>query len=69
MKHATPSQKKAGFRIHAITFIPGIVALVIINLLTGPPYWVQWVLLSWSIGLFCHWFFVIGPGAGKVETT
>jgi len=69
MKDATPAQKKLGFRIHAITFVPGIVALVIVNLLIGSPYWVQWVLLGWGIGLFCHWFFVLGPGARKAETT
>ena len=69
MKHATPSQKKLGFRIHAIVFVPGIATLLIINLLTGPPYWVQWVLLGWVIGLVSHWFFVLGPGAGKAETT
>lgn len=65
MMHATPAQKKLGFRIHAMVFVPAIVVLVIVNSLTGPPYWAQWVLLGWSIGLFCHWFFVLGPGAGK----
>jgi hypothetical protein len=35
----------------------------------GSPYWVQRVLLGWSIGLFSHWFFVLGAGAGKAETT
>ena len=69
MKNATPMQKKIGFRIHAITFVPGIAALVILNLLIGRPYWVQWVVLGWSIGLFSHWFFVLGPGASKTETT
>jgi len=69
MKQATPSQKKLGFRIHAIVFVPSMAALVILNLLTGSPYWVQWVLLGWVIGLFSHWFFVLGPGARKAETT
>ena len=68
MRNATPSEKKLGFRIHALVFAPAIVALLAINLLTGPPYWVHWVLLSWSIGLFCHWFFVLGPGAGRAGT-
>jgi hypothetical protein len=22
----------------------------------------NWTLLGWGIGLFCHWFFVLGPG-------
>lgn len=71
MRHATPSQKRAGFRIHAIVFVLGILALVVINLFTGSPYWIQWVLLGWGIGLFSHWFFVLGPGAsaGKAESS
>jgi len=69
MKHLTPAEQKLGFRIHAIVFVPSIVVLLIINLLTGPPYWSLWVLLGWGIGLFCHWFFVLGPGAGKAKTT
>jgi hypothetical protein len=69
MKQGTPAEKKLGFRIHAITFVPTIVLLLIINLWTGSPYWVLWVLLAWGIGLLSHWFFVLGPGARKAGTT
>lgn len=65
MHNATPTQKQLGFKIHALTFVPVIAGLIIVNLLTGAPYWVQWVVLGWGIGLFCHWFFVLGPGARK----
>lgn len=68
MQNSTPAQKKLGFRIHAITFVPTIIVLLIVNYLTGSPYWVQWVVLGWGIGLFCHWFFVLGPGARKAIT-
>jgi hypothetical protein len=68
-RHLTQSEKKLGFRIHAMVFVPTIVVLFLINLLIGSPYWSLWVLLGWGIGLFCHWFFVLGPGAGKAETT
>jgi hypothetical protein len=68
-RHLTQSEKKLGFRIHAMVFVPTIVVPFIINLLIGSPYWSLWVLLGWGIGLFCHWFFVLGPGAGKAETT
>lgn len=67
MIEGTPAQKKAGFRIHAIVFVPTIAALIILNLLTGAPYWVHWVVLSWGVGLACHWFFVLGPGARNSE--
>ena len=69
MKHATYLQRKLGFRIHAIVFIPSILLLAVINWLTGAPYWVQWVILGWGIGLLSHWFFVLGPGASKAETS
>jgi hypothetical protein len=68
MKQGTLAEKKLGFRIHAMVFVPTIVLLLIINLLIGSPYWVQWAVLSWGIGLFCHWFFVLGPGASKAIT-
>jgi 2TM domain len=67
-KNATPAEKKHGFRVHAIVFVLTIAVLLVINLLTGSPYWILWVLLGWGIGLFSHWFFVLGPGAGKAET-
>ncbi len=68
MKNASPSEKKLGFRIHAIVFVLVIALLVVINVLTGSPYWVLWVLLGWGIGLLAHWFLVLGPGAVKTGT-
>ena len=68
MKYATPSERKLGFRIHALVFVPSMALLLVINLLSGSPYWVLWVLLGWGIGLLSHWFFVLGPGAGKTGT-
>ena len=69
MKHMSKAEQNVGFRIHAIVFVPTIAVLFVINLLTGAPYWSLWVLLGWGIGLFCHWFFVLGPGARKGENT
>jgi hypothetical protein len=68
MKHMTPSEKQRGFRIHAIVFVPTMALCVVINLLTGAPYWSLWTLLGWGIGLLSHWFFVVGPGARKAGT-
>ena len=68
MKHMTPSEKQRGFRIHAIVFVPAMALCVVINLLTGSPYWSLWMLLGWGIGLLSHWFFVVGPGARKAGT-
>ncbi|CAN7498952.1 MULTISPECIES: 2TM domain-containing protein [Neorhizobium] len=58
MKHASPEQRQLGLRIHAVVFIPAIVVLLIVNLLTGSPYWIVWVVLGWGIGLLAHWLSV-----------
>lgn len=69
MKNATLAEKRLGFRIHAIAFVAVILMLLIVNALTGPPYWVVWVIPGWGVGLICHWFFVLGPGAGRSGAT
>jgi hypothetical protein len=63
MKHLSLSERQLGFKIHAIVFVPSILALAVINLITGTPYWVLWVLPRWGIGLLMHWLFVLGPWA------
>jgi hypothetical protein len=68
MRQATQSQKQLGFRIHAIVFVPTVILLLVINALTGAPYWSVWTLLGWGVGVFSHWFFVVGPGARKSRT-
>ncbi len=60
MRNATITQKKLGFRIHAIVFVPTLALLAAINLWTGAPYWVLWVLLGWGIGLVAHGLAVLG---------
>lgn len=65
MKYATPAERQLGLRIHAIVFVPSIIVLVVINLLTGAPYWVLWVLLGWGIGLLSHWLSVRGRKADR----
>jgi hypothetical protein len=65
MKHLTEAEQRLGFRIHATVFAITIIALLLINAMIGPPYWALWVLFGWGVGLLCHWFFVLGPGARK----
>ena len=65
MKNATPAQKKLGFQIHALAFVLGLVVLIVINLMTGPPYWVLWVVLGWGVGLLMHGLFGLKAPAGK----
>lgn len=65
MMHGSPADKKRGFNIHALVFILTMALLAVTNLLTGPSYWVLWVLLVWTVGLVFHGWFVVGPGAKK----
>ena len=67
MKDVSLSEKKRGFQIHAIVFVPTIIALFVVNYFTGPPLWALWSLLAWGVGLLAHWWFVLGPGAGKPQ--
>ena len=66
MKDWSPPHRQSGFNIHAIAFVATMILLTALNLWLGAPYWILWVLLSWGIGLFAHWFFVLRPGAKKV---
>jgi uncharacterized membrane protein len=67
MPYPSPAERQLGFRIHASVFVPSLIAVFVINYLTGAPYWAVWVLLGWGTGLLAHWFFVLGPGAGKLK--
>jgi fatty acid desaturase len=49
-----------GFYIHLFVFAMVLAALTIINLATGGPWWVLWVLLGWGIGILAHALTVFG---------
>ena len=61
MTRTSTARKTLGFQIHALVFVPTMIALFAINLLTGGPLWTVWPLLGWTIGLASHWAFGIGP--------
>lgn len=68
MKNATPEQKRLGLHVHAIVFLLTMLLLLIINLYTGQPYWIVWVLLGWGIGLLSHWLAVRNYVTRRIET-
>ena len=69
MKTATPAQMRIGLRIHAIVFASSMVLMLIVNLLTGAPYWVVWVLIAWGVGMLSHSLAVRSHLARSVGTT
>ena len=50
-----------GFYIHAAVFTLVMTGLLIVNLAAGAPWWVQWPLLGWGIGVFGHAAAVFTP--------
>jgi hypothetical protein len=64
MKSTT--QMRTGLRIHSMTFVASMLLMLVINLLTGAPYWAAWVLLGWGVGLLSHWLAVRGHLARNV---
>jgi hypothetical protein len=58
MKNLNPRQSRRGLRIHAICFLIVLPLLVVLNLWIGHPWWVQWVVLGWGVGLVSHWLSV-----------
>jgi hypothetical protein len=49
------------FYIHLFVFAMVLAGLAIVNLATGGPWWVLWVLLGWGIGVLAHAVTVFGP--------
>jgi hypothetical protein len=49
-----------GFYIHLLVFVLVIALLFVINVLTNSPWWVQWPLLGWGIGVLAHGLAVFG---------
>lgn len=60
MKHLSEAENRLGFRVHAAAYVLTMLLLVAINLWTGQPYWALWVFPGWTVGLLCHWYFVLG---------
>ena len=57
-------RRKATFHHHLWSYIIIIGALILINIFTPGPWWFQWPVLGWGIGLAFHFraaYFSAGP--------
>jgi 2TM domain len=43
-----------GFYIHLSVFVLVLAGLLVVNILTGGPWWVAWVFLGWGVGVLAH---------------
>jgi hypothetical protein len=55
-----------GFYIHLGVFVVVLAGLVLVDVLTGPTWWVQWVFLGWGIGIAAHALAVFGHSSKLV---
>ena len=61
-------RRKVGFYWHLWSYLIVNLALVLINCLVPGPFWFQWSILGWGIGLACHFkaaFFTHGKKYDK----
>ena len=62
-------QEIKGFYVHFLVYVIVISLIVIVNLRFTPQYhWFWYPMFGWGLGLFFHWFGVIGVdrlGFGK----
>jgi hypothetical protein len=60
-------RRKAGFYSHLWSYLIVNGALLLINNFTPGPWWFQWSVLGWGIGLAFHFKAIFFPHANKFE--
>jgi hypothetical protein len=61
-------QRKAKFYRHLWSFIIVIGVLILINIFTPGPWWFQWPVLGWGIGLAFHFRAAYFPAGEELES-
>ena len=59
--------RKFGFHWHLWSYLITSGILLLINVLTPGPWWFQWPVIGWGIGLAFHFQSVYFPTARQVE--
>jgi hypothetical protein len=57
-----------GFYIHLLIFTLVIASLFVVDVTTGPEWWVQWPFLGWGIGILAHASAVFGRVPNLITT-
>ena len=60
-------RRRAGFYWHLWSYIIVNLALVLINCFVPGPFWFQWSVLGWGIGLACHFKAIFFSRGKKYE--
>ena len=56
-----------GFYIHLGIYLIVNAGLIVVDALTGPNWWVQWVFFGWGIGIVAHALAVFGRASKLVS--
>ena len=67
IRKARLKRRKAGFFSHLWSYLMVNAALLLINNFTPGPWWFQWSVLGWGIGLACHFKAVFFPHVKKFK--
>ena len=67
VREAWLKRQKAGFNRHLWSYVSVNVLLFLINLFTPGPWWFQWPLLGWGIGLANHHRVAFLPSEERIE--
>jgi hypothetical protein len=55
------------FYTHLAVYVVVNIGLVVVDALTGPDWWVQWVIFGWGIGIVAHALAVFGRASRFVR--
>ena len=61
-------RRKANFHHHLWSYVIVIGALILINAFTPGPWWFQWPVLGWGIGLAFHFRAAYFPAEAELDS-
>jgi hypothetical protein len=67
IRKARLKRRKTGFYSHLWSYLIVNGALLLINNFTPGPWWFQWSVLGWGIGLAFHFKAIFSPHVNKFE--
>ena len=69
IRQARLKQRKMAFYSHLWSYLIITAVLLLINIITAGPWWFQWAVLGWGIGLAFHFKAIFLPHVKSFEKT
>ena len=67
IRQARLKQRKMAFYSHLWSYLIITAVLLLINIITPGPWWFQWAVLGWGIGLAFHFKALFFPHGKRIE--